>query len=234
MGILPVNLLLAQQSIHTGWFASFNTFSLNKQWSIHLDAQVRSTDELAQVQTILLRPGINFHLDKSKILTAGYAYIPNRYVSATDDALLAEHRLWQQFIQMQHIKKIPVQHRFRFEERFIPKPGTNNGELYADEYAFTTRLRYFVRSVIPLKKQTGAFEKGIFTALQNELFINTSHTGAVNGKTFDQNRLYAALGCRLVKQFDVEVGYMWQFVERREGLGSLDNHIGQVAIYWRR
>jgi len=231
---LPVTLLVAQQNLHSGWLASFNTFSLSNKWSLHLDVQLRSTDELSQVQTILFRPGINYHLNKKQVLTAGYAYIPNRYVSAADNELIAEHRLWQQFIQLQPVKKLSIQHRFRFEERFIPKPAVDNEGLYADEYSFATRFRYFVRSVIPLTSQTGAFEKGIFTALQNEVFLNATNQNAVNGKTFDQNRLYIALGYRLVKQFDIEAGYMWQFVERKKGLGTTNNNIAQLALYWRR
>jgi Protein of unknown function (DUF2490) len=231
---LAITQVIAQQNLHTGWFASFNTFSINKQWSIHLDVQMRSTDELSQLQTILLRPGINYHLNKRQVLTAGYAYIPNRYVSSSDNELLAEHRLWQQFIQMQNLKKVPVQHRFRFEERFVPQPAVDNNDLYSDEFSFTTRFRYFVRSVIPLSKQSGAFEKGMFTALQNEVFLNATHQDVVNGKTFDQNRLYVALGYRLVKQFDIEAGYMWQFVERKEGMGTVNNNIAQIALYWRR
>jgi hypothetical protein len=231
---LPVTLLLAQQTIHTGWLASFNTFSLNKSWSVHLDVQLRSTDELLQVQTLLIRPGINYHLKKNQVITAGYAYIPNRYASATDNELLAEHRLWQQFIVIQPVKKLSVQHRFRFEERFVPKPAIDNNDLYTGEYSFSTRFRYFVRSVIPLSLQKAAFEKGMFTALQNEVFLNATNQDKVNGKTFDQNRFYAAIGFRVVKQFDIEAGYMWQFVERRQGLGTTNNHIAQVAIYWRR
>jgi len=232
--ILPVTLLVAQQNLHTGWLASFNTFSLSNKWSAHLDVQLRSTDELSQVQTLLFRTGINYHLNKKQVLTAGYAYIPNRYVSGDNNELLAEHRLWQQFIQLQPVNKLSIQHRFRFEERFIPKPAVDNEGLYADEYLFATRFRYFVRSVIPLTRQTGSFEKGMFTALQNELFLNATHLDVVNGKTFDQNRLYLALGYRLVKQFDIEAGYMWQFVERKEGLGTTNNNIAQLALYWRK
>jgi len=232
---LPVTLLVAQQNIHTGWLASFNTFSLNNKWSVHLDVQMRSTDELSQIQTILLRPGINYHLNKKQVITAGYAYIPNRYVSSTDTELLAEHRLWQQFIIMQPVKKLPVQHRFRFEERFIPQPAVNNSnDLFTKDYSFSTRFRYFLRGVIPLKRQTGAFEKGMFTAIQNEVFLNATNQDATNGQTFDQNRLYLAIGYRLAKQFDMEAGYMWQFVERRQGLPNINNNIGQVAVYWRR
>lgn len=234
MYFLPLTLLHAQQNTHTGWLASFNTFSINKSWSIHLDVQLRSTDELSQVQALLIRPGINYNIKKNQVITAGYAYIPNRYFSATDNELLAEHRLWQQFIVWQPVKNTSIQHRFRFEERFVPKPATDNNDLYTDEYSFSTRFRYFVRSIIPLSAQKAGFEKGMFTALQNEVFFNVTNQNNVNGKTFDQNRLYAALGYRVAKQFDIEAGYMWQFVEKKEGLGTTNNHIAQVALYWRR
>ena len=64
----------AQQQ-HSGWLASFNTFSLNNKWSIHFDAQVRSTDELEHVQTLLLRPGVNYHINKKISVTAGYGLL---------------------------------------------------------------------------------------------------------------------------------------------------------------
>ena len=224
----------AQTDTYTAWLASFNTFKLNQKWSIHLDVQLRSTDEYQQIQTLLFRPGINFHIHKNQIISAGYAYIPNRVLSDEDEEMLAEHRLWQQYIILQPVAHTAVQHRFRFEERFIPVPAVRNGDLYADDEQFSTRLRYFVRSVIPLKKQSSAFSKGTFLAAQNEIFFNTSHQDHVNGKFFDQNRLYGAIGYRFSKGFDAEAGYMWQLVERKEGWNNLNNHIFQVAIYWRR
>jgi len=225
---------LAQSATHTGWLASFNTFSLKNKWSVHLDVQARSTDALSQVQTLLFRPGINFQVRKNQVITAGYAYIPNRIVTAEDNELLAEHRLWQQFIVNQPVAKTSIQHRFRFEERFLPQAALRNNDLYTEDYNFSSRLRYFTRGIIPLQKQASTFTEGMFTALQNEIFFNTSHLDHVNGETFDQNRLYVALGYRIVKSFDIEAGYMWQYVNRKEGLSDINNNIGQIAVYWRR
>ncbi len=224
----------AQDVTQTAWLASFNTFKLNAKWSIHLDVQWRSTDDVEQLQTFLFRPGINYHIKQNQIITAGYAFIPNRYVSMEDNALLAEHRIWQQFIVNQPIGVSAIQHRFRLEERFVPIPVTKDGELMTDDYAFSSRVRYFVRTVLPFAKTGKAFEKGWFGALQNELFLNITNQQNVNGETFDQNRLYGAIGYRVAKGFDLEAGYMWQFVNRREGLQNINNNIGQLAFYWRR
>lgn len=232
--LFPLAGVWAQVATQTGWLASFNTFKLNQKWSVHLDVQWRSTDDVEQLQTFLFRPGINYHLKKNQVITAGYAYIPNRYVSLEDNALLAEHRIWQQYIINQPIGVSAIQHRFRLEERFVPIPVTKDGDLMTNDYAFSSRVRYFARTVLPLAKIGKAFEKGWFAALQNELFLNLTNQENVNGETFDQNRLYGAIGYRVAKGFDIEAGYMWQFVNRREGLQNINNNIGQLAFYWRR
>ena len=72
----------------------------------------------------------------------------------------------------------------------------------------------------------------MFSALQNEVFLNVGDKSAVNGKVFDQNRFYLALGYRLSAEFDIEAGYLNQYVS-----GSNDNlsraHILQLATYVR-
>jgi hypothetical protein len=87
---------------------------------------------------------------------------------------------------------------------------------------------------LPLNKTTKGFTRGWFGALQNEVFLNVSGTEYVNGKVFDQNRLYGALGYRVAKGFDIELGYLWQFVERRSGVQNTSNQVGQLAVYWRK
>ena len=223
-----------QQVTQSAWLASFNTIGLKGKWSLHLDVQLRSSDDAEQLQTFLFRPGINYATRKNQFATVGYAWIPNRYVQPEDNALLTEHRFWQQYIINQPIPASVIQHRFRFEERFVPKPVMKDGNLASDGTAFSTRFRYFTRTVLPLKKPTGSFTKGWFGALQNEIFLNATGSKKVNGKVFDQNRLYGAFGYRFAKGFDVEIGYLWQYVERRSGLQDISNRVGQLAFYWRK
>lgn len=221
------------QSQFTGWLASFNTFKTGKKTSIHFDAQVRSSDEFKQLQTILLRPGINFHVRKNIILTAGYAFIANRYRSAGITDMAIEHRTWEQVLITQKIKKVTLAHRFRLEQRMLPILSTEPGDLTT--YGHTTmlgRLRYFARGILPLTKTENGFTKGPFTALQNEIFVNIFNRDKVNGKFFDQNRAYLAIGYRLNPKADLEIGYLNQYVN---GAGSAftNNHVVQVAGYLR-
>ncbi len=218
------------QTQFSGWLASFNTFKINDRFSIHFDAQVRSTDKLEQVRTIILRPGLNVKLTDKLTASVGYAYIANRTTVIGISELLTEHRIWQQALYAKKIKNLVLLHRLRFEERFLPQPKVVGSSLKTDDYTTVFRLRYFIRSMVPLVKQR-SFTKGFFMAVQNEVFLNTGNKTAVNGKTFDQNRLYAAIGYRLVNKIDVEAGYMNQYTVTRSSFTN--NHIVQIAVYKR-
>lgn len=222
----------AQTNTQTGWFAGFNTIRLSAKTSLHAELQLRSTDDLQAMQTVLPRVGINYQTGKRTILTGGYAYIFNRSVVNGQSKLLAEHRLWQQFVINQPVAKNTLTHRFRLEERWVPKAANDNGEVVVAERLFSMRLRYFARMILPLQK-SAAFSKGAFIALQEEVFANVVNSNNVNGKFFDQNRAYIALGYRLSKKADIELGYLNQFTSAKEPSPNVMNHVFQIATYTR-
>src|SRR6186997_3369707 len=80
----------AQANQNTGWLGSFNTIKLNKTLSLHAELQIRSTDDWQQIQTILPRVGLNYHIKPNQSFTLGYAYILNRSTIGTNSALLQE------------------------------------------------------------------------------------------------------------------------------------------------
>lgn len=215
----------------SGWLANFNTFKTGKKTSIHNDNQWRSSDDIKHMQTLLLRVGVNVELNKSVIATAGYAYISNRRSVMDVTGYAPEHRIWQQLIVNHKISRIATAHRFRLEQRFISKSVVQNNELKNDGSVFANRIRYFIRNVLPLK--TGPkFEKGLFVALQNEVFLNIGNKANVNGEFFDQNRLYLAAGYRLNPKMDLEAGYMNQYINGRDDAFT-NVHVLQLATYLR-
>lgn len=213
-----------------GWLASFNTFSLGKKLSLHLEGQLRSTDQVKGVQTVLLRTGLNVHLSKKLMLTGGYAFVDSRRTAGNLSSLLPEHRIWQQATANHKIKTVAVTHRLRFEERFLAKAAVVNNEIRTDGFNQAFRFRYFLRNLIPFTAKAD-FKRGWYAAVQDEVFLNTGTKTAVNGKTFDQNRLYGAVGYRLSAKIDAETGYMNQYIST--ATGSTNNHIVQVAVYKR-
>lgn len=218
------------QKQFSGWLASFNTIKTGKKTSIHADVQFRSNNNWKQIQTILLRPGINYHVNKKLTLSAGYAYIRNRKVVGDIAGHIPEHRIWEQLLYNHEWKKLRISHRFRIEQRFIGKTVVLGNPL-SDGPNYANRFRYFLRNILPLKKEA-SFSKGPFLALQNELFLNFGDKAPVNGKTFDQNRFYLAIGHRLNSAFDLELGYMNQYINGRNSQFT-NNHILQLATYLR-
>lgn len=219
------------QSQFSGWLASFNTIKTGKKTSIHSDFQLRSSDEFARVQTLLLRAGLNVHLNKKLIVTAGYAYIHNYRQIGSVDGYAPEHRIWEQLLYNHKLKTLLVSHRFRLEQRFISKVVVSNNDLQTDGYVNANRFRYFLRNILPFNKQS-TFTHGMFATLQNEVFLNFGNKRNVNGKTFDQNRFYVAAGYRFNKSFDLEAGYMNQYINGRANAFT-NNHIIQLASYLR-
>lgn len=230
---LIVNSIPASsQSRFSGWFASLNSIKTGKKTSIHTEFQLRSSDQVKQLQTILLRSGFNYHLKKNMVLTAGYGYILNRRPLNILSAFGHEHRIWQQFLVSHAIKKNQLSHRFRLEERYLERVASTNGTtFFRDGYDYTTRFRYFVRDIIPFSSAP-VFTEGPFAALQNEVFVNVTDKNSVNGKFFDQNRFYVAAGYRFHKKFDLEIGYMNQYISGANKTFT-NNHILQLASYLR-
>lgn len=230
--LFGVNAIAQTQNTFTGWGAVFASYKLNDKFSIHFDGQGRSTDNWQDMQSFIIRPGLNYHISSNKIITAGYAYVGHHREITDIKGWAPEHRIWEQFIINQRFSvqghATTLQHRFRLEQRFIGKSIVDGSELTTDGYDFAQRLRYFARSIFPFKK-TENFTSGAFISLQDEIFVNVQN--APNDKVFDQNRAYVSLGWRVSPKFDIEAGYMNQFVVGRNS--NTANHILQAAAYLR-
>lgn len=226
-----LSLELVAQSRTAGWLAAFNTFKTGKGTSLHFDAQVRSSDKFEHLQTILLRPGFNYQFRKNMTATLGYALIENRRSMGPATGYIAEHRIWQQLVISHPVKHATLAHRFRLEQRWIGTPVVRDNNIKTGDYFTAQRIRYFLRSVIPFK-HSPSFEKGMFGAVQNEVFGNLGNKDQLNGRFFDQNRLYLAVGYRLNKKTDLEAGYMNQYAKGRDR-NFVNTHIAQLALYTR-
>lgn len=220
------------QETFTGWGALFSSYKLNDKFSIHFDGQLRSSDKWEEAQTLMLRPGLNYHFKPNMVATVGYLFSDSKRTVGEVTDWVAEHRIWEQFIYNQKFiisaHATTLQHRFRLEQRFLPHVVVEGNDLSASSYNFAQRLRYFVRGVFPLKKSE-TFTDGAFVALQNEAFFNVQNSP--NDKFFDQNRVYIAAGWRLSPAFDLEAGYLNQFVIGRGT--NVSNNVIQLALYAR-
>lgn len=194
------------------------------KWGLHLEGQWRRHDVVTRWQQLLLRPGVNYEVSKNLVLTAGYGYITtHRYGDYPTAVPFPEHRIFQQALVKQPIGKWALSHRYRLEQRFLgEKRALAGGAREFVRWRHENRFRYMFRIMHPIKGPWSV-------ALYDEFFLNFGRNVASN--VFDQNRAYAALAHSLGKSSRLEVGYLNQIVQQRNGRIFENNHTLQVAIY---
>lgn len=183
----------AQESNFGNWLMYFGNKKLNPKWNIHHEVQYRNYNAIGDLKQLLLRIGLGYTFNDGKNnFLMGYGYIlSENYLKDTDEKVsINEHRIFQQFIIKQSIGIVKINHRYRFEQRFIENKD------------YKMRLRYFIGLNIPLKKTSD-----FYLSAYNEIFLNTE------SPVFDRNRLYGGLGYNINKNIRLEAGYMNQFFE---------------------
>jgi len=187
---------LAQSSDLGNWLIYFGNKQIDKKWNWHHEAQYRNYNALGDLEQLLLRTGIGYNLsENNNNVLLGYGFIHSQnYLPETEGKVnIDEHRIFQQFITRQSFGRVNLQHRYRFEQRWI------------EGQDFRLRFRYFLALNIALTKPEmtdGAF----YFSSYNEIFLNN------DSPVFDRNRLYVGLGFRLSNLARFEMGYMNQFL----------------------
>ncbi len=192
--LIFVQTLSAQNDQMGNWLMYFGTNKISNKLSIHSEVQYRNhTVAPVNTEQLLLRTGLNFHMAKNAILTAGYGYVAGHvYESEQTTPESEESRIFQQFILTNKVGRIKFEHRYRFEQRWVNK-------------VYKNRYRYRLMLFIPLNKK--AIEKGtLFLGIYDEIFINDKET------IFDRNRLYGALGYQLRSNTGIQAGLLRQNV----------------------
>jgi hypothetical protein len=201
----------------------FGDHALTSRWGVHLEAQARRSDMGLGWQQLLLRPGINFQINRYASATVGYGFI-NAYPHGDypSKATLPEHRVFEQLWIKHPIGRIGLQHRLRLEQRAIRVIPAANPNTYETE--LRQRFRYMLRGDIPLS------EKGrLYLGLYDEFFVNFG--GNRGPRYLDQNRAYGALGLKLSRFEKLEVGYLHQYVPQRNSRIVEHNHTLQIGIF---
>jgi hypothetical protein len=209
------------------WFMYFGDHPIKGPWGVHLEAQLRRADAGLTPQQLLLRPGLNYQLNKHILFTGGYAFVrSSRYGDLPARAAFPEHRFFEQILIKHSIGKIPLQHRLRLEQRLVGIVPAPQAEV--DNWETRNRFRYMLRADFPLPIRTSA-GKPFGIAVYDEPFF---HFGSNRGiRYLDQNRAYAAFTYKLTKSNRLEVGYLHQYIPQRNGIVSEHNHTLQFAWF---
>lgn len=221
----------AQEKKMSGWAMSMNTIQFSPKIIFQFDAQLRSSNHLEKPEVLILRPVLGYMINKTTSIGVGVASISSwKSIDEVRDRA-DEFRLWQQFNTTKKYGASTLQHRLRLEERWLPIVSVENGEFKKTGSNVSSRFRYFTRLIMPMKRGP-QFSKGFFWAVQNEFFFNTTGAVHLNNKFFDQTRTYGGIGFRMSKTADLELGYMYQYVEGRSK-SYTSNHIIQFSSFLR-
>lgn len=185
----------AQNTEVGNWFLYFGNQKISNRWNWHNEVQYRNYNFAGDLEQLLLRTGIGYNLsENNNNVLLGYAYVHSEpYIAGTDEkSSTNEHRIFQQFITKEKFGRVNIQHRYRFEQRFV-------------EEDFKMRARYFLSLNVPINKKE--MEKNaIYASAYNEIFINTE------ANYFDRDRIYGGLGYCFNNNFKVEAGVMTQIL----------------------
>ena len=228
LSLQPSRLGFSQDRTSTvnyhAWFSYFGDHPVSNRWELHLEGQWRRHDLGLKWQQMFVRPGVNFELNKNVFLTAGYAFADTfQYGDYPTSYRFPEHRVFQQVLLKQKVRKLDLQHRYRLEQRFLgtrSDPSIDN----IDSSRYENRFRYLTRVNIPLTS-----DKRYYVGTSNEFFINFGKNVAAN--VFDQNRAYVAIGLPVAKATRIELGYLLQIVQQQNGLIFEYNHTLQVNLF---
>jgi hypothetical protein len=190
-------IAVAQEPPSELWFSASVPVQFGKKhnWQWHNDAGYRTNGMSVLPHQYLYRTGLRHSFSKHVNIAAGAALFFTRVsYEKDDDEFGQENRLWQELVHQTNLSSTTLlQSRFRLEERFF--------EAVENRAAYTaTRFRF--RTSITQK-----LNKKWFAQIADEYMQQ-----AANDRfQLNQNRLMVAVGRNLLKQMQVQAGYMWLY-----------------------
>lgn len=183
----------AQSSSFGKWLSYVGNHDISSRWNWLAEVQYRSYDDLLDMQQMVLRTGIGYALTDQSNLLLGYAFVRSLPYTADKASKIPsdEHRIFEQYLLTQKLRRVALLHRVRVEERFF-------------EVDFTARFRYMLSVNFPLHRPTMQ-AKTLYLSASNEIFVQ-----AFSSTFFDRNRIYGGIGYVFNPSLRLECGVMAQ------------------------
>jgi hypothetical protein len=102
------------------WYMYSGLNRISEKWSLHTEAQLRMYKKISGFNQFLPRIGVNYHINETSMVSAGYALIPTESFEKGDLLRYSiENRVWEQLILKNKLGRLNFEHRYRLEQRWL-------------------------------------------------------------------------------------------------------------------
>jgi hypothetical protein len=173
------------------WYIYNGFFNVSPKVELFFETQLRNYEVFSNPETFFLRPYFNYNITKQVQTGLGLEYHKNwTYDTRPENKIITEEfRVTLQTMLFQKVGRVALQHRYRYEFRFV-------------EGDKLQRMRYRIQATIPLTSKS-IVAGTIFINTFNEIMIDTNP--AFN---FSQDRIYLAGGYQFNQALNLQVGYL--------------------------
>jgi hypothetical protein len=227
--VLKVNAQKQIANQHNAWVALFGNLRINDHWGFNTEYQWRRAEFIQHWQQSLLRCGVDYYSTSGVKYSVGYAWIKTfPYGEQPIVHENNEHRIWQQAELKSAFARAEIFHRYRLEQRYIENwVNTSENTFELNGFSFRQRARYRLLCNVPLNKREMS-DHTLFLSIWDEIFVGFGKGIAKN--VVDQNRLHAGLGWRFNAACNIQLGYLNQYIIKKDGIHAERNHTLQASM----
>lgn len=215
---------------NNAWYMYFGNHRITDRIGVHTEYQWRRHNWGQTWQQSLARVGVDYYTKQGPQFTTGYGWIVSYpYGVQPIKYSFNENRIWQQMILKGKAGRIDFNHRYRLEQRFLEQKNFDSMSLGWEhvDYKIKQRARYRLLVTVPLNNKEMT-DKTWFMSLYDEVFLGFGKNVEMN--IMEQNRIAATIGYRFNKDFNIQAGYLNQFVQKGDGIRAENNHNFQLGV----
>lgn len=195
------------------WGLLLNRFYLSEKLNITNELHERTGDFLKDQATFIFRPSVDYEIHDDVELSIGYSFVRSwPYSPYSQPIPKNEHNIWEQVFLSSRMGKVNIQHRFRFEHRFIDNIVVRypniNPLAEVDGTTFANRFRYRIIVSFDLFKLNQGKHTIFFNGF-DELWINQADN--LLPQSYARNWIYTGIGYRFDKDLNIQLAHMHQY-----------------------
>jgi hypothetical protein len=190
---------------------------LNDQLRGFLEFQPRVGNDTSHLTTMIIRPALGWAISQQATLWAGYLMSADS-ITPSSEKYLIENRAWQGFSwkDTANDKQFIWEVRNRLEERMLPRNS---------DPSIRWRTRVRVEQLIPNYSAWSVIgSEEIFANLNDNANNAQLQAGA------QQNRAYMGVGYRFAPEFQLETGFLYQHVWKKDPAGDQNNKVWMTNL----